>query len=61
MGHNFELRVCVHSSRCRAVIGSPTVVSIRQCYNWNESSDISGLQITARSLNNDFYNKEKTQ
>lgn len=28
-------------------------VPIKQCYNWNESSDISG-HITARSLNNDI-------
>lgn len=59
-GRDFELRGYVHSSHCRAGIDRPIAVPIKQCYNWNESSDISG-HITARSLNNDIYNNEKTQ
>lgn len=53
VGHNFELRDCVHRSHCEVGIGSLMGVSIKQCYNWSESSDITG-QITARYLNNEI-------
>ena len=52
-GRDFELRDYVHSSHCRAGIDRLIAVPIKQCYNWNESNDISG-HITARSLNNDI-------
>lgn len=52
-GRDFELRDYVHSLHCGAGIDGLLAVPIKQCYNWNESSDISD-HITARSLNNDI-------